>query len=72
MLEAKNAVGAALSEASMSTIAELLERKQTLLERMQKQPAPNERSEIERHLDEINDELNRIEADDLKAPIAPQ
>lgn len=56
----------------MSTIAELLERKQTLLERMQKQPAPNERSEIERHLDEINDELNRIEADDLKAPIAPQ
>lgn len=56
----------------MATVANLLERKQTLLERMDRAHDPDERGKIERDLREINEELNQIEADELDAPIAPE
>jgi hypothetical protein len=56
----------------MATVANLLERKQTLLERMDREHDPDKRGKIERDLREINDELNQIEADELDAPIAPE
>lgn len=55
----------------MSKVAELLERKQTLLERMQEQPDPERLAEIERRLKEINEALNQLESEELDAPIAP-
>ena len=56
----------------MSKVAELLEQKQTLLERMQEQPGPDQLAEIERGLKEINEALNEIESEELDdAPIAP-
>jgi chaperonin cofactor prefoldin len=56
----------------MSKVAELLEQKQTLLERMQEQPGPDQLAEIERGLKEINEALNEIESEGHDdAPIAP-
>ena len=45
----------------MATAAELLPRKQQLLERLQKQPGPHERDEIERRLEEIDTALDLLE-----------
>jgi len=57
----------------MSNVAELLEWKQTLLERLQDQPDSEQLAEIERRLQDINEALNKIELDDLKhVPIAPR
>ena len=56
----------------MSNVAELLERKRTLLDRMQKQPEPECIVEIRHELQEIDEVLNRIESDELDAPIAPK
>ena len=57
----------------MSNVAELLEWKQTLLERLQDQPDSEQFAEIERRLQEINEALNKIELDDLEhVPIAPR
>jgi hypothetical protein len=54
----------------MSNVAELLERKRTLLDRMQKQSDPERLAETQHELQEIDGSLNRIEADKLDAPIA--
>ena len=45
----------------MPTVAELLARKQRLLERLQEDPRLNEQDEIERSLARINALLNRID-----------
>ncbi len=45
----------------MNTIAQLLARKQKLLERMQDGPSPQELADIDRRLAEINEALNAIE-----------
>jgi hypothetical protein len=47
----------------MSNVAELLERKRTLLDRMQKQSEPERLAETQHELQEIDESLNRIEAD---------
>jgi hypothetical protein len=44
------------------TVAELLARKQKLLERLQEEPRLNERDEIARQLAGINAVLNRLDA----------
>ena len=45
----------------MTTVANLLARKQQLLDRLQEDPGPNERDEIERLLAEIDDGLDLLE-----------
>jgi chaperonin cofactor prefoldin len=56
----------------MANVAELLKRKRTLLERMQEQPDTEQLEKIEHDLKEINDALNRLEAERSDAPpIAP-
>lgn len=45
----------------MTTAAELLARKQQLIERLQEAPGPHERDEIERLLAMIDDALNRLD-----------
>lgn len=51
----------------MTTIAKLLARKQQLLERLQEDPGPYERSEIERLLAEIDAALNSLEKVEARA-----
>jgi len=53
----------------MSRAGELLERKQGLLDRMQKEPGAIERTEIEQALKVINEALNRLESEQLDAPV---
>ena len=45
----------------MTTIAKLLAQKQRLLERLQEDPGPHVREEIERLLAEIDAELNQLD-----------
>jgi uncharacterized protein Yka (UPF0111/DUF47 family) len=45
----------------MTTLANLLARKQQLLERLQENPGPNEREEIERLLEQIDTALDLLE-----------
>jgi hypothetical protein len=45
----------------VTTVAKLLARKQRLLERLQEDPGPNEREEIERLLAEVDTALNLLE-----------
>jgi hypothetical protein len=45
----------------MTTVANLLARKQQLLERLQENPGPNERAEIERLLAQVDAALNLLE-----------
>ncbi|WP_201449804.1 hypothetical protein [Bradyrhizobium sp. Ai1a-2] len=47
----------------MTTAAKLLAQKQQLLERLQEDPGPNERSEIERLLEQIDTALNLLDED---------
>src|ERR1700731_54974 len=53
----------------MSRAGELLERKQGLLDRMQKEPGAIKRTEIEQALKAINEALNRLESEQLDAPV---
>ena len=46
---------------TMTTVANLLARKQQLLDRLQDDPGPHERDEIERILAEINEALNVLD-----------
>ena len=55
-------------DASVSKVAELLERKQTLIERKQEQPNPEQVTQIERDLQKIDTELNRLEENEVDAP----
>lgn len=48
----------------MTTLANLLARKQKLLEQLQENPGPNERDEIERLIAQINIALEFLEAPD--------
>ena len=64
--------GGDTSEVNMSNVAVLLERKRTLLDRMQKRSDPERLAETQQELQEIDETLNRIEADKLDAPIAPK
>ena len=48
----------------MTTLAKLLARKQKLLERLQENPGPNERDEIERLIAQIDTALDLLEAAD--------
>jgi hypothetical protein len=45
----------------MTTAAKLLAQKQQLLERLQEDPGPNERAELERMLEQINTALNLLD-----------
>jgi hypothetical protein len=45
----------------MTTVTNLLARKQRLLERLQEDPGPHERDEIERLLAEIDTALNALD-----------
>jgi hypothetical protein len=45
----------------MTTVAKLLARKQLLVDRLQQDPGPNERDEIERLLAEIDSALDLLE-----------
>ena len=45
----------------MTTVAKLLARKQQLKDRLQQDPGPNERDEIERQLAEIDAALDLLE-----------
>ena len=45
----------------MTTVAKLLARKQMLLARLQEEPGPNERDEIERLIAEIDEALRLLE-----------
>ncbi len=45
----------------MTTVAVLLAQKQQLVQRLQEKLEPQQRDEIERRLDKINMELNRID-----------
>ncbi|MDH2347654.1 MULTISPECIES: hypothetical protein [unclassified Bradyrhizobium] len=45
----------------MTTVATLLARKQQLLERLQEDPGPNERDEIQRLLEQIESALDALE-----------
>ncbi|MGE5157193.1 MAG: hypothetical protein ACM3OF_03500 [Gemmatimonas sp.] len=45
----------------MTTLAKLLARKQQLLDRLQEDPGPNEREEIERLLAEIDEALGLLD-----------
>jgi len=46
----------------MTTLANLLARKQKLLERLQENPGPNERDEIERLIAQIDTALDLLKA----------
>jgi hypothetical protein len=48
----------------MTTAAKLLAQKQQLLERLQQNPGPNERAEIERLLEQIDTALNLLDEAD--------
>ena len=48
----------------MSTVANLLAQKQLLLERLENDPGPNERDEIERLLAKIETALTWLESND--------
>ncbi|UWU94160.1 hypothetical protein [Bradyrhizobium sp. CB1015] len=48
----------------MSTVANLLAQKQRLLERLENDPGPNERDEIERLLAKIETALTWLESND--------
>src|SRR5579872_5242422 len=48
----------------MTSIAELLTQKHHLLSRLEEQPAPNERGEIERLLRKVDAELNTVDRPD--------
>lgn len=48
----------------MSTVAKLLARKQALLERLENDPGPNEREEIQALLAQIETALNLLEPRD--------
>ncbi len=52
----------------MSTIAKLLARKEALLERLECDPGPNEREEIERQLAQIETALSLLLPGDAAAP----
>jgi hypothetical protein len=45
----------------MTTVAKLLARKKQLLERLEQDPGPNERAEIERLLEQVNAALNLLD-----------
>jgi hypothetical protein len=45
----------------MTTLAKLLEQKQELIERLQGDPGPEERNEIERLLEQINAALDSLD-----------
>ena len=45
----------------MTTLAKLLARKQKLLQRLQEDPGPNERDEIESQLAEIEEALDLLD-----------
>jgi hypothetical protein len=45
----------------MTTVAKLLARKQQLLERLQEDPGPNERQEIERLIEQVDAALSLLE-----------
>jgi hypothetical protein len=45
----------------MTTVAKLLAQKQQLLERLEQDPGPNERAEIERLLEQVNAALNLLD-----------
>ncbi len=45
----------------MTTVATLLAQKQQLVQRLQEEQEPQQRDEIERCLEKINTELNRID-----------
>lgn len=49
---------------SMTSIAELLTRKERLLSSLEEYPGPNKRDEIERLLDKIDAELNAVDRPD--------
>jgi hypothetical protein len=68
MLVRGNFGGRTTSEPAMANVAELLKRKRTLLERMQEQPDTEQLEKIEHDLKEINDALNRLEAERSDAP----
>jgi hypothetical protein len=46
----------------MTTVAKLLAQKQQLLERLEQDPGPNERAEIERVLEQVNAALNLLDS----------
>ncbi len=48
----------------MTSIAQLLTQKQNLLGRLEEQPDPNERGEIERLLRQVDAELNAVDRPD--------
>ncbi|QQO12565.1 hypothetical protein JJB99_24245 [Bradyrhizobium diazoefficiens] len=52
----------------MSTVAKLLARKQALLERLERDPGPNERDEIQALLAQIETALNLLEPGDAGGP----
>lgn len=52
----------------MSTVAKLLARKQALLERLESEPGPNEREEIERLLAKVETALSLLEPRDAASP----
>lgn len=57
----------------MAKVAELLERKKRLLERLREKPSPEQLPEIQRGLKEIDEALNRIETEHHgDAPEAPE
>ena len=45
----------------MKTVATLLARKQQLVDRLQENPGPHERGEIDRHMAQINRALDEID-----------
>ena len=52
----------------MSTMAKLLARKRALLERLESDPGPNEREEIERLLAQLETALSLLRSGDAAAP----
>ncbi|WFU34485.1 hypothetical protein QA635_08775 [Bradyrhizobium brasilense] len=49
----------------MSTVAKLLARKLALLQRLQRDPGPNEREEIEALIAQIETALTLLDSDDV-------
>ncbi|UQR63001.1 hypothetical protein LRP30_40760 [Bradyrhizobium sp. C-145] len=52
----------------MSTVAKLLARKRVLLERLESDPGPNEREEIQQLLTQIETALSLLEPGDAAPP----
>lgn len=52
----------------MSTVAKLLARKQALMERLESDPGPNEREEIQALLAQIETALNLLDPRDAAGP----